>query len=235
VICGKRLAVVLPAYEAARTLHRVLDALPAEGIDDLILVDDGSTDDTVALAQARGLFVHVHPQNRGYGANQKSCYRLALERGADLVVMLHPDDQYPPELVLALAEPIARGRYDVMLGSRVLGAGARAGGMPLYKYVANRALTFVENVLLDYKLSEYHTGFRAWSRRSLQLIDWMGFEDGFVFDNEMLVAAIRGGLRVGELSVGARYPPDASSIGFVGSVSYGLGVLRCAMKGRRWG
>src|SRR5579863_8886991 len=167
---GKRITVVLPAYNAVRTLKRTFDEIPKQIVDDIILTDDASADETTELSRRLGIHTLVHDKNRGYGGNQKTCYRAALERGADIVVMLHPDYQYSPRLVPAMASMVASGEYDVVLGSRILGRGARAGGMPLYKYIANRALTLTENILLGRKLSEYHTGYRAWSRRALQTL-----------------------------------------------------------------
>lgn len=232
MIHGKRLIVVLPALNAARTLVRTIEEIPGEVVDDLVLVDDGSTDETVALSKRLGLHTLVHDRNRGYGANQKTCYRAALELGADIVVMLHPDYQYSPLLVPAMASLVATGQYDLVLGSRVLGAGALKGGMPLYKYVSNRLLTAVENVLLDLKLSEYHTGYRAYSREVLEALTLDEFSDDFVFDNQVLAQAAWHGFRFGEVSCPARYQPESSSIDFQRSVTYGLGVLGTAARYR---
>lgn len=233
MIHDKRLVVVLPAYNAARTLSRTVAAIPAGFADALLLVDDGSHDETVDLARSLGLHVLQHPENRGYGANQKTCYREALRLGAEVVVMLHPDYQYSPRLVPALASPVAIGQYDIMLGSRVLGRGALKGGMPLYKYLSNRALTLIENLLLDRKLSEYHTGFRAYSRAALERIPYERFSDDFIFDNQLLIAAVEADLEIGELSVPASYEADASSINLSRSIVYGAGVLREALA-YRW-
>ena len=224
--------MVLPAYNAEATLRSTFDEIPMESVDDVILVDDRSTDATVEVARELGIYTIQHPENRGYGGNQKTCYRVALDRGADVVVMLHPDYQYTPRLVTAMASMITSGEFDVVLGSRILGKGALAGGMPAYKYVANRLLTFVENILLGYKLSEYHTGYRAWSRRALETMPILHNSDDFVFDNQMLAQAIYFGFRIGEISCPTRYFAEASSINFRRSVIYGLGVLRTALQFR---
>jgi len=225
MIHGKKLIVVLPAYNAARTLRATVAELPRDVVDEVILVDDGSQDATVAVARELGITTHVHGANRGYGANQKTCYAAALSAGADVVVMLHPDYQYSPRLVPAMASMVATGQYDIVLGSRILGRGALRGGMPLYKYVANRGLTFVENLLLDRKLSEYHTGYRAFSRAALLALPLERNSDDFVFDNEVLAQAVMLGMEVGEVSCPARYQPEASSISTRRAVVYGLGVL----------
>ena len=229
MLVGKKICVVLPAYNAARTLARTLAEIPRDIVDDIILTDDASRDNTAELARGLGIHTLVHQRNQGYGANQKTCYRAALARGADIVVMLHPDYQYTPKLVPAMASMIASEQFDVVLGSRILGVGALAGGMPLYKYVANRVLTLTENLLLGHKLSEYHTGYRAWSRRVLEELPLLACSDDFVFDNEMLAQAIYFGFRVGELSCPTRYFAEASSINFRRSVTYGVGVLRTAL------
>jgi glycosyltransferase involved in cell wall biosynthesis len=226
---GQRVAVVLPAYNAARTLRRTYDEIPHDVVDDIILTDDASTDETVAVARAMNLFVIRHERNGGYGSNQKTCYAAALSRGADIVVMLHPDYQYAPQLTTALAAMLVSGEYDVVLGSRILGRGALHGGMPLYKYIANRGLTFAENILLGVKLSEYHTGYRGWTRRVLERLPLGACSDDFVFDNQMLAQAIYFGFRVGEISCPTRYFPEASSINFTRSVTYGVGVLQTAL------
>jgi glycosyltransferase involved in cell wall biosynthesis len=225
---GRRIAVVLPAYNAAATLERTVAEIPMDIVDDVILTDDASRDDTTALARRLGLHTLVHERNRGYGGNQKTCYAAALERGADVVIMLHPDYQYSPKLVTAMASMIVSDEYDVVLGSRILGIGALKGGMPLYKYVANRALTFAENVLVGHKLSEYHTGYRAWRRSVLETLPIDRCSDDFVFDNQMLVQAIDRKFRIGEISCPTRYFEEASSINFRRSVTYGLGVLATA-------
>ncbi len=231
VIDAKRLVVVMPAYRAGRTLERTWRELPRAIVDDVIVVDDASDDDTVAVARGLGLDVIPHDRNLGYGANQKTCYDAALQRGADIVVMVHPDYQYDPRLVTAMAGMVASGVYDLVLGSRILGGGALRGGMPVWRYVANRALTFVENLLLGAKLSEFHSGFRAYSRRLLEELPWRGNSDDFVFDNEVLVQALVAGFPVGEISVPTRYFAEASSISFARSVRYGFGVLRTGALG----
>lgn len=237
VLQGRRVTVVLPAYNAARTLQKTYNDVPHEIVDDILLVDDGSTDDTVEVARSLGIHTLRHEQNRGYGANQKTCYAAALERGADIVVMLHPDYQYAPRLVTAMASMIVSGHYDVVLGSRILGGGALAGGMPRYKYFFNRILTFVQNILLTQKLSEYHTGYRAWSRATLERLPIDVCSDDFVFDNQMLAQAVWFGFRIGEISCPTRYFPEASSINFRRSMLYGLGVLATSVQylGQRLG
>ena len=237
MIAGLRVAVVLPAYNAGLTLARTYRELPHDIVDDVILTDDASHDDTGPIARSLGIQTITHRANRGYGGNQKTCYRAALERGADIVVMLHPDYQYSPRLVTAIASMVASGHYDGVLGSRVLGKGALAGGMPRYKYVANRLLTLVENILLDQKLSEYHTGYRAWSRQVLETLPLDRCSDDFIFDNQMLAQCAWFGFRIGEISCPTRYFPEASSINFRRSCTYGLGVLRTALAYRlaRWG
>ncbi len=232
MLAGKKIAVVMPAYNAERTLKQTFNELPHDIIDTTILTDDGSSDETVALARSLGLRTLVHEANRGYGGNQKTCYREALATGADVVVMLHPDYQYSPRLVTAMASMIASGHYDLVLGSRILGGTARDGGMPLYKYVANRALTAAENLICGAKLSEYHTGFRAYTRRLLETVPFERNSDDFVFDNELIAQAFHFGFRVGEISCPTRYFAEASSIGFGRSVTYGLGVLGAAMRFR---
>jgi glycosyltransferase involved in cell wall biosynthesis len=237
VLNNLRIVVVMPAYNAEKTLRRTLDELPLDIVDHVILVDDCSRDDTQRLALSLGLQTIRHPANRGYGANQKTCYAAALAAGADVVVMVHPDYQYTPSLVTAMAAMITSGEFDAVLGSRILGRGALRGGMPLWKYVANRILTLVENVLINYKLTEYHTGFRAWSRHLLESLPLEANSDDFVFDNEMLVQARYFGFRIGEISCPTRYFEDASSINFRRSVVYGFGVLSTALKYRLhvWG
>ena len=228
--------VVLPAYNAEKTLEVTVRELP-EIVDERILVDDHSSDATAALARQLGLTVEVHPSNRGYGGNQKTCYAKALAVGADVVVMLHPDYQYNPLLVTPIATMIAYGVYDVALGSRILGGGALRGGMPLYKYISNRFLTAFQNLMMGAKLSEYHTGFRAFSRELLEALPLETNSDDFVFDNQMLAQAVLAGARIGEISCPTRYFPEASSINFRRSSIYGLGVLRTSVLLRlaRWG
>lgn len=228
MINGNRLVVVMPAYNAERTLRQTFAELPQEYVDETILVDDASRDATVRVARELGIETILHPENRGYGGNQKTCYRAALAAGADIVVMLHPDYQYSPKLVTAMASLVASGHYDVVLGSRILGGQARRGGMPAYKYVANRFLTLAENLALGVKVSEYHTGFRAFSRAVLETLPLEENSDDFVFDNEMLVQAVAFGFRIGEISCPTKYFAEASSINFRRSVRYGLGVLGTA-------
>jgi len=237
MINNRRIAVVLPAYNAAQTLKRTIDEIPRDLVDDVILTDDASKDNTSELARELGLHTIRHENNRGYGGNQKTCYTAALARGADIVVMLHPDYQYTPKLVTAMASMIAYDQFDYVLASRILGKGALAGGMPLYKYVANRALTFAENILLGQKISEYHTGYRAWSRALLERLPLMTCSDDFVFDNQMIAQATYFGFRVGEISCPTKYFPEASSINFSRSVTYGFGVLGTALDFRlkKWG
>ena len=232
MLAGKRVAVVMPAYNAAKTLVQTVSEIPKEIVDDIILTDDASRDDTVEVAKSLGLYVMRHEANRGYGGNQKTCYATALERGADIVIMLHPDYQYSPKLVAAMASMIASGHYEAVMASRILGKGALAGGMPLYKYVANRALTFVENILLGQKLSEYHTGYRAWSRAVLEKLPLLACSDDFVFDNQMISQSVHFGFPMGEISCPTKYFDDASSINFRRSVTYGFGVLGTALQYR---
>lgn len=221
--------VVMPAYNAARTLEQTLREIPVDVVDEILLVDDGSKDETVVVAQRLGIPYIVHPKNRGYGGNQKTCYAEALKRGAEIVVMLHPDYQYTPTLIGAMAWLVASEEFDVVLGSRILGSGALKGGMPYWKYAANRWLTGIENVLLGMKLSEYHTGYRAFSREVLETLPLEENSDDFVFDNQILAQAVRFGFRIGEISCPTKYFPEASSINFKRSLIYGLGVLKTAV------
>jgi glycosyltransferase involved in cell wall biosynthesis len=225
MINNKKVVAVLPAYNAEKTLQQTVQEIPAT-VDSCILVDDHSTDATAELAHRLGLQVHVHERNRGYGGNQKTCYAAALEAGADIVVMLHPDYQYSPRLVEPMASMIACGVYDLVLGSRILGGDALRGGMPRHKYVANRVLTLIQNLALGAKLSEYHTGFRAYSREMLLSLPLQANSDDFVFDNQLLAQCIYLGARIGELSCPTRYFPEASSINFRRSTIYGFGVLK---------
>lgn len=234
---GLKLAVVLPAYNASQTLERTFAEIPMDIVDDVILVDDASTDETAALAARLGIHTIIHARNGGYGANQKSCYTAALARGADIVVMVHPDYQYSPRLITAMAGMIASGHYDAVFASRILGNGALSGGMPRYKYVANRLLTAFQNLLMGAKLSEYHTGYRAWSRKTLEQLPLLACSDDFVFDNQMIAQAVHAGTRIGEISCPTKYFAEASSINFRRSCVYGLGVLATAITYRlcRWG
>ena len=237
MIEGRRVAVVLPAYNAERTLRQTCADIPAGLVDDLILTDDASTDGTIAVAKELGLHVIAHDRNKGYGANQKSCYSAALDRGADIVVMLHPDYQYSPKLVTAMSAMIASGHYDAIFASRILGRGAIDGGMPRYKYVFNRLLTLFQNILMGQKLSEYHTGYRAWDRSVLEKLPLLAGSDDFVFDNQMIAQAAWFGFRLGEISCPTKYFAEASSINFRRSCIYGLGVLKTSIDYRlcRWG
>jgi len=229
VINGKYIVVVLPAYNSERTLEATVREIP-DSVDKIILVDDGSRDQTVAVARRLGLTVAVHPANRGYGGNQKTCYKLALEAGAGVVVMIHPDYQYSPLLVNAVADMAAYGVYDLVLGSRMLGGGALRGGMPFYKYVSNRVLTIFKNLCLGARLSEYHTGFRAFTRELLLALPLSRNSEDFVFDNQILAQAILLGARIGEVSCPTRYFKEASSINLKRSVVYGLGVLMTTLQ-----
>jgi glycosyltransferase involved in cell wall biosynthesis len=229
MINGKRVAVVMPAYNAEKTLPATVAEIP-ELVDTKILVDDGSSDRTVELAHELGLQTFVHDKNYGYGRNQQTCYREALDAGADVIIMVHPDYQYTPLLITAMASMVAYDVYDVVLGSRILGGQARQGGMPFYKYVANRFLTAFENMCLGAKLSEYHSGYRAFSRRVLRDLPLLENSDDFVFDNQMLAQCIYFGFRIGEVSCPTKYFEEASSINFRRSVQYGLGVLGTSLQ-----
>lgn len=232
MVRDKRVTVVLPAYNAARTLKNTYDEIPRDIVDDVILVDDASNDETVRLAGALGIHTIVHARNLGYGGNQKTCYAAALERNADIIVMLHPDYQYTPKLITAMAYLLESGEFDVVLGSRILGGQAVRGGMPRYKYFSNRALTLFQNLLMGAKMSEYHTGYRAYTREVIETIPWRTNSDGFVFDNQMLSQILYAGYRVGEITCPARYFPEASSIDFRKSVTYGVGCLWTAVQFR---
>jgi glycosyltransferase involved in cell wall biosynthesis len=230
VIDGRTVAVVMPAYNAERTLHQTFTEIPRDVVDQIILVDDSSSDNTYRLAMDLGIDTLRHDRNRGYGGNQKTCYARALARGADIVIMLHPDYQYTPRLLRAMAHLIADGVFDVVLGSRILGNGALRGGMPRYKYVANRFLTLTENLLIGQKLSEYHTGYRAFSREVLESLPLAENSDDFVFDNEMLVQCHALRWRIGEITCPTHYFAEASSINFSRSLRYGLGCLQVASR-----
>ncbi len=236
MIEGKKITVVLPAYNAAKTLMRTYREIPLDLVDDVILTDDASKDETAKLARELGIHTISHDKNRGYGGNQKTCYKAALDRGADIVIMLHPDYQYTPRLIRAMAAMLISNHFDAVLASRILGKGALQGGMPLYKYVANRALTSIENLMLGVKLSEYHTGYRAWTKEVLEVLPLDTCSDDFVFDNEMIAQVVYYGFRIGEISCPTRYFEEASSINFSRSVTYGLGVLETAAKfrGHKW-
>jgi glycosyltransferase involved in cell wall biosynthesis len=234
MIKGKRLVVVLPAYNAALTLRRTVAEIDRSMVDEILVVDDASTDGTVAEARELGLETIRHDRNKGYGGNQKTCYHEALMRGADIVVMLHPDYQYSPHLVPAMAAMIAYGDYDFILGSRILAQNPTTGGMPMWKYVSNRVLTLFENLVVGYKLSEYHTGLRAYSRELLEALPLEHNSDNFIFDNQLIVQAMAAGARIGELSCPTRYEADSSSVDFAQSVRYGLGVLRTSWQYHRY-
>lgn len=227
-----RICIVMPAYNAARTLARTVAELPAQWFDDLVVVDDASRDATVAVARGLGLHTVVHPENRGYGANQKTCYREALARGAELCVMVHPDHQYDPAAVAELVAPLLAGRCDAVFGSRILGGQALLGGMPRWKYLANRALSALANRTFGARLTEYHSGLRAYSRRYLEAVDLAANSDGFVFDSEIIAQGLWLGLRIEEIPIATRYFPEASQIGFWASVRYGFGVLGVLLRYR---
>lgn len=229
MINGKRIVLVMPAYNAGKTLEKTYSEIPPQVVDEVLLVDDESTDNTVERADGLGIRVIRHERNRGYGGNQKTCYDNALALGADIVIMLHPDYQYTPRLVQAMVSPIAYGVFDCMLGSRILSNGALAGGMPLYKYAANRLLTLVQNLFLGSKLSEFHTGLRAYSREVLEAIPFHGNSEDFAFDNQFLCQILYARFRVGEITCPTRYADDSSSISFRNSVRYGLAVLRTTL------
>jgi glycosyltransferase involved in cell wall biosynthesis len=227
---GKKTVVVLPAYNAGYTLEKTYNEIPFDIVDDVILVDDSSKDDTIAVAKRLGIrHIELHEKNKGYGGNQKTCYNKALELGADIVVMLHPDYQYTPKLIPAMVCIIGSGLYPVVLGSRILGKGALTGGMPIYKYYSNRFLTFVQNLLLNQKLSEYHTGYRAYSAEVLRKVKYERNSDDFIFDNEMIALIFFKGFEIAEVACPTKYFEEASSINFRRSVKYGLGVLRVSI------
>jgi len=235
----KKVAVVMPAYNAARTLRQTYqEVCDQQVVDKIILVDDGSPDNTVEVARSLGgIEVHVHDVNKGYGGNQKTCYRLALEAGADIVIMIHPDYQYTPKLIPAMVSIIGNGLHPCVLGSRILGGYSLKGGMPVWKYIANRFLTFAENLLLGAKLSEYHTGYRAFSREILETLDLANNSDDFVFDNQMLAQIFWHGFTIGEVSCPTKYFPEASSINLRRSIRYGFGCLGTglAFQLTKWG
>ena len=230
MINNKKVVVVLPAYNAALTLEKTYREIPMDLVDEVILCDDASRDNTSALARSIGIrHVIVHERNKGYGGNQKSLYNKALELGGDIVIMLHPDYQYTPKLIPSMVNIIGEDLYPVVLGSRILGKGALKGGMPLYKYIANRFLTMTQNLLIGYKLSEYHTGYRAFSREVLTSINYNANSDDFVFDNEMLSQIVFAGYDIGEVTCPTKYFDEASSINFSRSMKYGMGVLRVSL------
>ncbi|MBN1456610.1 MAG: glycosyltransferase family 2 protein [Sedimentisphaerales bacterium] len=230
----KKIVVVMPAYNAAQTLKKTYDEVMAQGIvSQVIVVDDASNDETIQVAKTlEHATIYTHEQNKGYGGNQKTCYRLALENGADIVIMVHPDYQYTPMLIPAMASMIGNGLYHCVLGSRILGGQSLKGGMPVWKYIANRTLTFIENALIGAKLSEYHTGYRAFSRELLEKLPFENNSDDFVFDNQMLAQILWLGYHIAEVSCPTKYFPEASSIDFKRSVKYGFGCLSTALKYR---
>jgi glycosyltransferase involved in cell wall biosynthesis len=233
----RRIVVVMPAYNAESTLRKTYEEIPHDIVDEVVLVDDASQDHTVAVSRELGIRTVIHPENRGYGANQKTCYKTALARGADIVIMLHPDYQYTPRLIAAMASLLATDLFDCVLGSRILGVGARKGGMPVYKYVSNRILTAIQNLVIGYKLSEFHTGYRGFTRQLLEALPLEENSDDFVFDNEILCQIIYGGYDIGEITCPTLYADDSSSISFANSVVYGFGVLKTSLLFRlnRWG
>jgi glycosyltransferase involved in cell wall biosynthesis len=237
VLKGKYIVVVMPAYNAERTLRRTYAEIPRDVVDHVVLVDDKSRDQTAEIARSLGIRTIVHSKNLGYGGNQKTYYKEAIKLGADVVIMVHPDYQYTPKLITAMASLIAEELFHCVLGSRILGVGALRGGMPRYKYMANRMLTFLQNLLLDYKLSEYHTGYRAFSRKVLETLPLENNEDDFVFDNQMLSQIIYAGFNIGEITCPTRYMEDSSSIGFPKAVLYGIGVIKTSVAFRLhcWG
>lgn len=235
---GKKIVVVLPAYNAAQTIKKTFDEIPKDVVDEIVLVDDASKDNTVDVAKQVGInHIIRHEQNKGYGGNQKTCYRKALELGGDIVIMLHPDYQYTPKLLMAMISVIGNDVYPVVLGSRILGGGALRGGMPLYKYVFNRMLTLSQNILLGQKLSEYHTGYRAFSRQVLESVHFEKNSDDFVFDNQMLAQIFYKGFGIAEITCPTKYFDEASSINFSRSLKYGLGCLKVSLEYRlcKWG
>ena len=235
---SKKIVVVMPAYNAATTLEKTYREIPHDIVDDIIVVDDKSYDNTSEVARELGIaHVITHEENKGYGGNQKSCYRAALDLDADVVIMLHPDDQYTPKLCTSMASLLSQGMFDCALGSRILGTGALKGGMPLYKYISNRLLTAFQNFFLNYKLSEYHTGYRAFTREVLEKLPLEDNSDNFLFDNQMLAQIIYAGFDIGEISCPTRYADDSSSINLSDSAQYGLGVLATSVSFRlhRWG
>ena len=226
MINNKKIAVVLPAYNAEKTLRKTYDEIPRDIVDFIILTDDKSSDNTLEVARLLPInHIISHERNLGYGANQKTCYDKALSLGADIIIMLHPDYQYPPRLIPSMCSLIADGMFNVVLGSRILGKGALKGGMPVYKYISNRILTFIQNILLNQKLSEYHTGYRAYSKEVFEKISYKSNSDGYVFDNEFLAQIIFFGYSIGEISCPTEYSQDSSSIGFFKSIVYGIGVI----------
>jgi len=238
MISGKKIIVVLPAYNAAKTIEQTFKEIPFDIVDDVVLVDDKSSDNTAVVAASLNIrHIIVHQKNKGYGGNQKTCYDKAKELGADIVIMLHPDYQYTPKLIHSMAYMIANGLYPVIFGSRILGKGALKGGMPWYKYLANRMLTFIQNLLFNQKLSEYHTGYRAFSKEVLNAVDYKKNSDDFIFDNQMIAQIFFKSFEIGEITCPTKYFPEASSINMKRSIIYGLGVLKVSVVYRlaKWG
>lgn len=238
MILGKKVVVVMPAYNAEKTLRATYAEIPFDIVDEVIVVDDASSDNTIKVAQSLGIkHIIQHQKNKGYGGNQKSCYQKALELNADIIIMLHPDYQYTPKLIPAMASVLANELYSVILGSRILGKGAIKGGMPIYKYVFNRFLTLIQNFIMSQKLSEYHTGYRAFTKEVLQKINYQANSDDFVFDNQMLAQIFYAGFQIAEISCPTKYFEGASSINFRRSVKYGLGVIKTSLQYRfqKWG
>jgi glycosyltransferase involved in cell wall biosynthesis len=231
MVADKKVVVIMPAYNAGQTLRKTFSEIPFDVVDEVILTDDGSTDDTVKVAQELGIH-HIieHDENKGYGGNQKSCYNKALDVGADIIIMLHPDYQYTPKLIVSMTYLMSNGVYPVVIASRILGKGALKGGMPLYKYVANRFLTLSQNLLMNQKLSEYHTGYRAYTRDVLEAIDYNKYSDDFIFDNQFLAEILYQGYEVAEITCPTKYFEEASSINFARSSKYGIGVLGVSVK-----
>jgi len=238
MVYGKKIVVIMPAYNAEKTLEKTFKEIPFDIVDEVILVDDKSQDKTVEKAKELGIkYIIEHKENIGYGGNQKTCYKKALEIDGDIIIMLHPDYQYTPKLIPSMVYLIANKVYPVVLGSRILGHGALKGGMPLYKYVANRILTFIQNIIMWQKLSEYHTGYRAFDRKVLESINFMSNSNDFVFDNQFIAQIFYAGFEIGEISCPTKYFPQASSINFKRSIKYGIGVLITSIKYRlqKWG
>ena len=229
MVQNKKVIVVMPAYNAAKTLVTTYNEIPFDIVDEVLLVDDASTDETAKIAKELNIRLIVHSSNLGYGGNQKTCYNEAIKAGGDIIIMLHPDYQYTPKLIGAMAYLLNSDEFDIVLGSRILGGKSRMGGMPLYKYISNRVLTLLQNILMGAKLSEYHTGYRAYTKQVLETIPWKDNSDDFVFDNQFLSQAIYADFRIGEITCPTRYFKEASSINFARSVKYGLGCLKTAM------
>jgi glycosyltransferase involved in cell wall biosynthesis len=234
MIKGLKVTVIMPAYKAEHTIKKTYDAIPHEIVDNVILVDDASDDNTVATAEELGIDLYIHDRNLGYGANQKTCYREALKSGTDIVVMLHPDYQYDPKLVTAMAAMLSSGIYDVVLASRIIGGSPLRGGMPMYKYFSNRILTLFQNIIMGTKISEFHTGYRAFTRKVLEKLPLLVNSDDFVFDNQMLAQTVAFNFRIGEISCPTKYFPEASSINFYRSIIYGIGVIKTSIQYRLW-